>query len=99
MAGNVAGNSVAYSYPDLLNLILCLQWVPSQRLLFAKLALKLKMATTLDEMAALFATKTSNLKRSMELRSAGKPVNSNFKLYVVIMCSPVFIYCRSTQLM
>ena len=46
---------------------------------FARLALKLKMASTLDEMVALFATKTSNLKRSMELRSAGRAVNSNFK--------------------
>lgn len=53
------------------------------------------MATTLDEMAALFATKTSNLKRSMELRSAGKAINSNFKLYLVIMCSPVLNHCRS----
>ena len=47
-----------------------------------KLALKLKMATTLDEMAALFAAKTSNLKRSMELRSAGKAINRNCKLYI-----------------
>ena len=47
-----------------------------------KLALKLKMATTLDEMAALFAAKTSNLKRSMELRSAGKVININCNLYI-----------------
>ena len=33
---------------------------------------KLKMASTLEEMAQLFAIKTTNLKRSMELRSAGK---------------------------
>ena len=50
--------------------------------IICKLALKLKMATTLDEMAALFATKTSNLKRSMELRSAGKAINRNCKLYI-----------------
>ena len=35
------------------------------------LALKLKMASTLEDMAELFANKTTNLKRCMELRSAG----------------------------
>ena len=42
------------------------------------LALKLKMASTLEDIAELFATKTTNLKRCVEIRSAGR-VTLNLK--------------------
>ena len=40
--------------------------------------LKLKMASTLEDIAELFATKTTNLKRCVEIRSAGR-VTLNLK--------------------
>ncbi|KAJ7318923.1 Spindle and kinetochore-associated protein 1 [Desmophyllum pertusum] len=52
-----------------------LQYFSQSAVVTYNLALKLKMASTLEEMAALFATKTSNLKRCMELRSAGNSTN------------------------
>lgn len=48
------------------------------------LALKLKMASTLEGMADLFATKTANLKRCMELRSAGIVIVSKGNIFIIL---------------
>lgn len=44
----------------------------SPAVIIENLALKLKMASTLEDIAELFATKTTNLKRCVEIRSAGR---------------------------
>lgn len=44
----------------------------STAVIIKNLALKLKMASTLEDIAELFATKTTNLKRCVEIRSAGR---------------------------
>lgn len=50
----------------------------SPAVIIENLALKLKMASTLEDIAELFATKTTNLKRCVEIRSAGR-VTLNLK--------------------
>lgn len=50
----------------------------SPAVILENLALKLKMASTLEDIAELFATKTTNLKRCVEIRSAGR-VTLNLK--------------------
>ena len=48
------------------------------------LALKLKMASSLEDVANLFVTKTTNLKRCMELRSAGTVILRRGRVFVVL---------------
>lgn len=50
----------------------------SPAVIIKNLALKLKMASTLEDIADLFAMKTTNLKRCVEIRSAGR-VTLNLK--------------------
>ena len=48
------------------------------------LALKLKMASTLEDVANLFVTRTTDLKRCMELRSAGTVIIRRENVFVIL---------------